>query len=189
MVSTIPPLPRCSLRLSAVAAGVWGGLACSVDPQPVVTVAAADSADQVVYGLDHRVTVDGLLRAIVEADTAYFYQNTQTADLIGVHVIFHSPQGAETSSLTAIEGTYEWRTGDMEARGDVVAVTPDGRRLTTSALSYGRRRDQIVSPEPFVFTAPGRHLEGEGFTSDPDFRNVVTTRPRRGTLGEVELRP
>jgi hypothetical protein len=104
-------------------------------------------------------------------------------------VTFYSPSGVETSTLTADGGVYEWRTSNMEARGNVVAVTPDHRRLTTNVLSYARDAQTITGPEAFVFEAPDRHLEGEGFTSDPDFKNVVTQRARRGTVGKVQLEP
>ena len=75
----------------------------------------------------------------------------------------------------------------MDARGNVVAVTPDGRRLTTTVLRYKRDTQQIEGPAAFVFDSKERHLEGESFTSDPDFRNVVTAKPKRGTVGRVEL--
>jgi LPS export ABC transporter protein LptC len=123
----------------------------------------------------------------VQADTAYFYQMSQKVLMRHITVTFYSLEGKETSTLTADGGVYEWRTGDMEARGNVVAVTPDRRRLTTSVLSYDRDTQSIVGPEDFVFDSPDRHLEGEGFTSDPDFKNVVTRKPRRGTIGKVEL--
>ena len=130
-----------------------------------------------------------VLRAHLDADTAYFYQAPQRADLIGVSVVFYSPEGRRTSSLTSQTGTYDWRSGNMEARGNVVAVTPDHRKLTTSVLRYDRRSDKISGPNDFVFDAPDRHLEGESFTSDPEFKNVVTTRPRRGVVREGERRP
>lgn len=164
------------------AVGVAVAIGCGGTQTPTISSTAADSADQVFFGLEHNLTVDGVLRANVRADTAYFYQATQRADLKGVQVIFYSPAGQESSRLTSREGSYDWRTGDMEARGDVVAVTPDGRRLTTSILRYDRASNRITGPAPFVFDAPDRHLEGESFTSDPDFRNVVTTRPRRGRI-------
>ncbi len=164
-------------------------LACGGVETPPTTAAAADSADQVLYGLRHNLTVEGVLRAHLEADTAYFYQSAQRADLVGVTVVFFSPEGRQTSRLTSRTGTYDWRTGNMEARGDVMAVTPDGRRLSTSLLRYHRGADQISGPSQFVFDAPDRHLEGESFTADPEFKNVVTTRPRRGTVRGAEPRP
>ena len=161
-------------------------LACGgMDTPPTMTV-VNDSADQVLYGLKHNLTTDGVLRAHLEADTAYFYQAQQRADLRGVKVIFYSPEGVQTSTLTSDSGTYDWRTGNMEARSKVVAVTPDHRRLTTSVLRYDRRTDQISGPKAFVFDAPDRHLEGESFTSDPEFKNVVATKPRRGLVRQQQ---
>ncbi len=154
--------------------------------EPPTTGAPPDTADQVLFGMEHNLTVDGVKRVRVEADTAYFYQGSQVAELLGLRVEFYSDLGALTSTVTSIEGTYYWRTGNMEARGDVVAVTPDDRRLTTSTLRYDRTGDEITGPEAFVFDAPDQHLEGDGFVSDPDFTNVVTERPRQGRMGEVD---
>lgn len=181
---------RGSGRAGLLASALLGFLvACGGVETPPTAAVAADSADQVLYGLRHNLTVEGVLRAHLEADTAYFYQSAQRADLVGVAVVFFSPEGRQTSRLTSQAGAYDWRTGNMEARGNVVAVTPDGRRLTTSVLRYHRATDQISGPSQFVFDAPDRHLEGESFTADPEFKNVVTTRPRRGTVREGERRP
>jgi LPS export ABC transporter protein LptC len=176
----LPPLVAAAL----VAIAACGG----VDTPPTASV-ARDSADQVLYRLKHNLTLEGVLRAHLEADTAYFYQSSQRVDLVGVSVVFYSPEGRETSRLTSQTGTYDWRGGDMDARGSVVAVTPDQRRLTTSMLRYNRATDQISGPNEFVFDSPDRHLEGESFTSDPEFKNVVTQRPRRGVVREGAPRP
>ena len=168
---------------------LWIGAACGgVETPPTATV-VRDSADQVLYHMKHNLTLEGVLRAHLEADTAYFYQASQRVDLVGVSVVFYSPEGRETSRLTSRTGNYDWRSGNMEADGNVVAVTPDHRKLTTSVLQYSRGSDQISGPEAFVFDAPDRHLEGESFTSDPEFKNVVTTRPRRGVVREATPRP
>jgi LPS export ABC transporter protein LptC len=189
-IATSPSAVR-SERRAVARARAWLALtalaltaldACGGMDTPPTMMAVTDSADQVLYGLKHNLTVDGVLRAHLEADTAYFYQASQRADLLGVKVIFYSPQGVQTSTLTSDSGTYDWRTGNMEARGNVVAVTPDHRRLTTSVLRYDRRSDQISGPNAFVFNAPDRQLEGESFTSDPEFKNVLATKPRHGLV-------
>ena len=74
----------------------------------------------------------------------------------------------------------------MQARGNVIGVSPDGRRLTTSVLDYEKAAHQLVGPEAFVFDAPDQHLEGSSFTADPDFRDVRATNVR-GTPGQVEM--
>jgi LPS export ABC transporter protein LptC len=151
-------------------------------------VSAPDTADQIGFGVTHNVTIDGLLRIKLFSDTVYFYQTSQSADLIGVKVEFYSSEGRLSSTVRSLEGTYQWRTGDMEARGDVVAETPDGRRLTTSILRYDRVSAQISGTEPFVFDSPDSHLEGDGFTADPDFAVVTALGPRSGRISEAPER-
>ncbi|HSR92444.1 MAG TPA: LPS export ABC transporter periplasmic protein LptC [Gemmatimonadales bacterium] len=148
--------------------------------RPSVTLEAADTADQVLYGMEHYVTDQGLRRSLVEADTAYVYQNTQMVEMRGVKVTFYSPSGEITSTVTGDSGTYLTRDGSMSARGNVVAVTPDGRTLRSQELKYDSRSQKISSDKPFVYDRADQHLEGNGFTSDPDFRNVVTKQPRGG---------
>src|SRR2546427_6776381 len=69
--------------------------------------------------MSHYVTDGGIQRAHVRADTAYFFSPMQTAELRSVHITFYDTEGAETSTLTSREGTYHWRSGDMEARINV----------------------------------------------------------------------
>jgi LPS export ABC transporter protein LptC len=106
--------------------------------------------------------------------------------LRNVHITFYSLAGTETSSLTSREGTYDWRTSDMEARGNVVVVTKDGRNLRTAQMRFNEARNEVSSDGEFVFDSPDRHIEGEGFTSDPEFKNVVAKHPK-GTGGGFTL--
>lgn len=177
---------RAALPLALAGALAGASAGCSSLDQPPTTATAADSADQIAYGVVHNLTVDGVRRMRLEADSVYAYLGAQRHRLFGIRVTFYSPEGRETSTLTARAGRYDWRTGDMEAEGDVVTVSPDNRRLTTSVLRYERATDQIVGPEPFVWTTPEQRVEGDGFVSDPEIRNVQTTRAR-GALGRVRI--
>ena len=160
--------------------------ACETGIKPTATIAAPDSADQVQWGMSHYVTNGGIQRAQVRADTAYFYSPVQRAELRNVHITFYDPRGAQTSTLTSREGTYHWRTGDMEARGNVVVLRTDGATLSTEVIRYSQVRNQVSSDKEFVFDEPTRHIEGEGFTSDPDFKVVTAIRPK-GTGGKFTL--
>jgi LPS export ABC transporter protein LptC len=164
-------------------------LACEeAGVKPTTTVQATDSADQVLEGFSHYVTKDGVRRSRVEADTAYFYENTQITHLKKVRVVFFDTQGQESSTLTAKAGTYRWQDGSMESNGSVVVVSPDGRRLSTETLMYDNAANTISTNVHFSFDRGAEHLEGNSFRSDPDFRNVVTDRPR-GTAGNGVLLP
>lgn len=169
------------LMTAMAAAAAWG---CDEGKPPPTSAALRDTADQVLYGVTYLITIEGIKRIRLYSDTVYFYQPTQVADLVGVRVEFFSALGALSSTVTADEGQYYWRTGSMEARGNVVATTPDDRRLTTETLRYDRDDERISGPSAFIFDSPDRHLEGDGFTADPDFRQVEALRPREGRITE-----
>lgn len=175
----------CNALLCYVLLGAGVG-ACDSGIRPTATTTAADSADQVLTNMDHYVTAAGVQRTHVRADTAYMYSPTQTAELRNVHITFYDVRGAETSKLTSREGTYHWRTGDMEARGNVVVVRVDGATLRTEVLRYSQTKNEVTSDKPFVFDEPTRHIEGSGFVSDPDFK-VVTATKVTGTGGKFVL--
>ena len=172
-------------RLLGVAFGAGLGLACKDDDasRPPVTVMAADSADQVLEGMEHLITADGVRRTRVLADTAYLYEPTQLARLKVVRVTFFDAGGSETSTVIADSGLYSIRDGSMSAWSNVLGTTPDNRRLRSQELKYDARLHQISSDKPFTYDRADQHLEGNGFTSDPDFRNVVTRQPRGGQRG------
>ena len=171
----------CYAFLGGVVAG-----ACETGIKPTATIAAPDSADQVLLGMSHYVTDAGIQRAHVRADTAYFYSPAQTAELRNVHITFYDTRGAETSTLTSRQGTYHWRSGDMEARGNVVVVRTDSATLRTEVIRYSQVRNQVSSDKDFVFDEPTRHIKGTGFTADPDFK-VVTANRVTGEGGKFTL--
>jgi LPS export ABC transporter protein LptC len=162
-------------------------VACKNGTRVTATQTALDSADQVLIGMLHYVTESGVMRARVRADTAYFFSGTQRAELRDVHVTFYDTQGRSTSTLTSREGTHLWRTGDMEARGNVVVIRERDRgTMRTEVMYYSQAKNEVSSDKRFVFDSPDRHIEGEGFTSDPEFRNIAAVRPT-GRGGQFTL--
>ncbi len=160
---------------------------CSDGIKPTATISAADTADQVMFGMTHYVTSAGVMRARVRADTAFFYSPVQQAELRNVHVTFYDATGHETSVLTSREGTVHWMTGDMEGRGNVIVVrNSDGGTLRTEKIRYLQVANQVNSELPFTFDSPQQHMKGVGFTSDPDFKIVHATH-LTGTGGQFVL--
>jgi LPS export ABC transporter protein LptC len=161
--------------------------ACKTGTPVTATQAALDSADQVLIGMSHYVTDAGVLRARVRADTAFFFSGTQRAELRNVHVTFYDATGQATSTLTSREGTHQWRTGDMQARGDVVVVRDKDRAtMRTEVMDYSQMRNEVRSDTSFVWDEPGRHVVGDAFTSDPEFKKITARRPH-GTGGQFIL--
>jgi LPS export ABC transporter protein LptC len=163
--------------------------ACDDSKAPPVrpTSPLADSADQIMYNARSLLTDRGVLRAELLADTAYFFDESTRIEMRDVTTTFFKATGAKDAVLTSREGTYNTRADRMEARGNVVIVSEDGRRLTTPQLRYEQRQDQISSDSAFVLTEPGRRLEGVGFTSDPDMTQVRCLAACRGEAGQIQL--
>lgn len=170
------------MRLLAGIAIICLVSACSSKKQPPVATHSplADSADQVIYGLRFRLTEEGLSRAQLQSDTAYFFEDNTRIELEKVHTTFFTVTGAKDAVLTSKRGTYNSRTSNMIARDDVVVVSEDGRRLTTSELIYSQQKNEISSDSAFVLTEPNRRLEGIGFRSDPNMQNIKILKGASG---------
>lgn len=132
-----------------------------------------DSADQVLFGVKFFLTDAGLRRAELQSDTAYMYDENTRTELRVVNTTFFKNSGEKDAVLTSRAGTYNVRLGNMEARGNVVVVSTDGRKLETEHLRYDPGRNEIASDSAFVIReANGRVTEGVGFIGDPDLNNV-----------------
>ncbi|MGH7718152.1 MAG: LPS export ABC transporter periplasmic protein LptC [Gemmatimonadaceae bacterium] len=172
------------MRLRILGAAVLALVACGEGAEPPVAAPnpLADSADQVMFGIRWNMTTNGVLRARLLADTAYFFDDNARMELRDVHMTFFDAIGQQTSVLTSREGTYNTRLSTAEARGDVVMVGEEGRRLTTEQMRYNQSQNLVSSDSAFVFTGPNQRLEGIGFVSDPEMSNVrILGQPSGGT--------
>jgi LPS export ABC transporter protein LptC len=174
----------CALALPAA-------IACSQKKQPPVAAHSplADSADQVMYGARFNLTDKGLQRAHLEADTAYFFEDNTRIELEKVHTTFFTATGAKNAVLTSERGRFNSRTNNMVARKNVVVVSEDGRRLTTPELNYNQQTNEISSDSAFVMTEPNRRVEGIGFRSDPDMKNIRILKGASGIARGVSTQP
>jgi LPS export ABC transporter protein LptC len=150
--------------------------------QPPRTV-AADSADQTYKTMSTEITRGGVRVSFVEADSAWVYQARQIADLKTMKVTFFDSSGATISTVTSKTGRYNMRDQSLDARGDVVAVSSEGRVLKTPHLTYDRTRNLITSDTTFTSTSRKGNLAGSAFTADPGFRTVTVIRPKGAAKG------
>ena len=173
------------------ALAVAGAVACSSKKQPPVAAHSplADSADQVMFNARFNLTDKGLQRAQLESDTAYFFEDNTRIELEKVHTTFFTATGAKNAVLTSERGTFNSRTNNMVARKKVLVVSEDGRRLTTPELIYNQQRNEISSDSAFVMTEPNRRLEGIGFRSDPDMKNIRILKGASGIARGVSTQP
>ena len=165
--------------------------ACTSKKQPPVASHSplADSADQVMYNSRFVLADQGINRAQMHSDTAYFFDDNTRMEFENPVVTFFTATGAKDAVLTSRHGTYNNRTSNMIARKNVVVVSEDGRRLTTPELIYNQQKNEISSDSAFVLTEPGRQLSGIGFRSDPNMNNIKVLRGASGFAGNTSIAP
>ena len=159
----------------------------SSTPPPVVAGSAADSADQFIVGMEMKLHDAGVLRADIMADTAYFYNENSLVLMHGVHAQFYTSTGVQEAIMTSRRSKYDTRTELMEASGDVILVSMDGRRLSTPLLTYNKAENKIKSDSAFKATGPDKNIEGIGFDSDPGMNLFNVHRFLRGSGGTVTV--
>lgn len=154
---------------------------------PVAIAAKPDSADQVLFGVQTILQDKGLRRAELVADTAKMFDETTRTELRTVRVTFYTQTGAKNGTLTSRQGTYNSRVGNMEARGNVVVVSTDGRRLETPQLRYDPARNEVSSDSAFVLTEGTKRVSGVGFVSDPNLNTIRILRRSAAAGAQITI--
>ena len=149
----------------------------------------ADSADQILFNAKFSITDRGLRRADVEGDTAYFFHDNTRMVLHPMRGKFYSSNGALDGIVQARKGVYDTRLAVLEATGDVVINSLDGKRLETPFALYDQRLDLISSDSSFYMSEPGRDLRGKGFRSDASLSSFSVTTLLSSKSGKVTLPP
>jgi LPS export ABC transporter protein LptC len=167
-------------RVFWVTALVFSALSCQDSGEPPLVAEEIlqlnPEASQVVFNMQHHMDSEGVRRAYVEADTAYYLENQSLVELRVLKVTFYDSNGAEASILTSKEGRYDWGTGDMIAKVDVVVQNSKGERIETTVLNYNRIRDRLWSEEPTrMMYADGTIIEGTAFESDSRMEVIELT--------------
>jgi len=152
----------------------------STTPGTVTNVADLP-ADNIIHGLIHRMTKDGIRTGELRGDTAFLFEADRRLDLQGVNLTFYGDNGQQTGTLTSETGEYRMGTGSFVARGSVVLITesPTGtRRVETEELHYDVPGDELWSDVAFVMTESGRVTRGTSFRSDANFERWSVTDAR-----------
>ena len=111
---------------------ILGLTACD---EPVETAVASEAlleigADNVVFGMVAFMTSRGIRDGRVNADTAYMFADSASAQLHQMSIVFYNANGTARATVTGTSGDWDQQTDRMTARGDVVLlVHDDGRKI------------------------------------------------------------
>lgn len=152
--------------------------------EPTATPVAEDAlremqADAVMYGMQDYLTTEGVRSGLIEADTAYVYNDSSVVKMWGLDMTLFEEDGSQRARVTAERGTLHRRSEQMLAQGDVVLVVDQGRRRVESPeLHYDPTNERIWSDSNSVYIENGRTTGGTCFRSDLDFQNLTVCNIR-----------
>lgn len=127
--------------------------------------------DQVVENGQHVITVDGVKKAVIEAEQMYFFH--ELGRVIGdtISVRFFDENGVQQSLLTALTGEIDQETQEMLAEGEV-HVRGETSRIVTEELQYHPERNLVTSDTTTEIHQDGNVIRGQGVESDPGLKNL-----------------
>jgi hypothetical protein len=145
--------------------------------------AAADSAEQVMYHASTIITMNGLRRGSITADTVKTYDALTRFGFRRMEVQFTTSLGRPLALLTAPGGEYSLARSSVHTTGPVTIVSDtSGRRMTGTAVRFDAATNQLTSDSAFSATAGSRKLSGVGFTADPGLFTVKCLSRCTGSL-------
>lgn len=171
----LPPRLAHLLAVAAFAA------ACTSSDEPAGSAdepsVFATGADQVMAGVEHYISRDGIRRGLLRADTAYTYDDASHIELRRLEILFFDDAGADLGRLTAQRGEYMLPAGNMTVHGEVdlhgrfQSAAPS--LLETDSLTYDAADDELSTDAAWTLTHPDGTVErGTGLVTDPALENI-----------------
>jgi LPS export ABC transporter protein LptC len=175
--------------VAAAVALALATLACGETQGPPVASRSLlpDSAEQMQFGVELTLSDAGVRRAFVKADTLLMYDDATRAELRKVIARFYSTSGEQEAVLNSDQGSHSTRLGTMEARGNVIVISKEGKQLNSPHLKYDPTRNEISSDSAFTLTEGERVTKGVGFVSNPDMTNMRILAGAQVTGTEVKI--
>lgn len=131
-------------------------------------------ADEVLYGVEHNMTNNGVREALLIADSMFSWRDSANTWVMGLTLrVYGETTGAAQATITADRGRLDMAGNELKAVGDVVLDIPDqDREIRTEELYVSPDSDRMRSDIPVVMREEGCEIEGDRFESDMSFRRV-----------------
>ena len=171
--SAVRPSSRWSAGLSiAVAAAA---AACLNNADEMATTEFEDmDADEVLYGVSHNMTNNGVREALLSADSMFSWRDSANTWVMGLTLqVFDERTGNRQATITADRGRLDMARNELKAIGNAVLDIPDqDRQIRTDELWVSPDTDRIWSNVPVVMREAGCEIEGDRFESNTSFERV-----------------
>ena len=166
------PDQRCAARIRSAASLtlllILAAVGCVREPEPAAGPAVPVRLPEQEI-LDYRLiqTEAGVRRWTLNSERMRKYADQVEVELDEPRMEFYR-DGVYYSTLTARHGRANLDGRNMFAKGGVVVVTTDGRRLETEEISYDNGTGRITNTVFNRFTRGGDVVTGYGLDASPD---------------------
>lgn len=165
------------------AAFVFVGCTRQVPPPSVNVVQTQDGPDQESWNPTYFISEAGKPRVHIRASYMAYYDRVDSTYMVlsglndgaRVTVDIFDARGDSAAVLTADEVTFFDRERRMVARGNVIAVAREGRRVESEQLEWSEFEKTVTTAGFARIDMPDRQLEGYGLLADEDLTNVRLT--------------
>jgi LPS export ABC transporter protein LptC len=154
----------------------------SEQPEGNIEITEFNLPDQVLHDSETYLTKAGRRTTTISYDTLKAFQAKDTTLMYGLEVSFFDSTGSLAMTLTADSGIVTRESTILEAKGNVLAWTDDGRRLVTDSLSWNSESGKVTT-EGYVEAYRGANkISGWGLETDQHLENVVIKHDPKGSF-------
>ena len=141
----------------------------------------AVQADEIAYGVEHRMTREGVHGSTLIADSLFIWRDSSHARVMGLTLIVFDERGRRRATITADTGRLSQVTEELTASGNaILMVIATGQEIRTEVLNFSQEDDRIWSDLPVVMREAGCVVEGDRFQADMDFDDLRIWGTREG---------
>ena len=169
-----PPrsLPAWPARLAAFAALAAAACLNAADDTAGAEFEEA-SADDVMYGVSHNMSKDGIREARLEADSMLMWNDSTHSWVMRMTLRVYDERGGQRATITADRGRFDMATNELMAVGNAVLSIPgQDREIRTEVLNVSQDSDRVWSDVTVVMREAGCEIEGDRLESDISFNQV-----------------
>lgn len=157
------------------AAAALAVAACADDPGDAATTEFEQpNADEVLYGVSHTMTNNGVREALLTADSMFSWRDSANTWVVGLKLeVFDEGTGLPQATITSDRGRLDMALNELKAIGNAFLEIPgQEREIRSDELHVSPDSDRIWSELPVVMREAGCEIEGDRFDSDMSFDQV-----------------
>ncbi len=141
----------------------------------------AVQADEIAYGVEHRMTREGVHYSTLVADSLFLWRDSSHARVMGLTLIVFDERGRRRATINADTGRLSQVTEELTATGNaILTVIATGQEIRTEELNFSQDEDRVWSDLPVVMREAGCVVEGDRFQADMAFDDLRIWGTREG---------